>query len=119
MDEKKKVEIVICETGGSRSLPRYKVKKGEFGSFLTYCDPSNANTTGLDYPFEILFWGLPELLGANYKNGNVLEVSPNVLDEFHSKVVTGSLFSSNKELEAELMRRYGEEFPEEFRKHFG
>jgi len=112
----KEDEIVIYEITKTGCSPRYKLQKGYFGTLLTYAD--SPNITLLGYPFEILLWGLPDLLGTNYKEKRTLEVSPETLSKFFREVVAGSLFSSSKGLEADLMRRYRKEFPEEFRKHF-
>jgi hypothetical protein len=113
----KENEIVICEITKSGCSPRYRLQKSYFGTFLNYVD--SPNRTLLGYPFEILLWGLPVLFGAEYKEGKTLEVPSENLEKIFCELVTGSLFSSNNTLEAELMRRYKREFPAEYKKHFG
>lgn len=113
-------EILIYEITNEKSASlTYRVLRGpeNFGSI--FCFASSSNRTHLGYPFEIIFWALPQLLKSAYKDGNRLEVPSRVLDDLAEKMVSGSLFASDKPLEAELMGRYSREFPEGYRKHFG
>jgi len=113
----KEDEIVICEIIKSGYLPRYRLQKDDFGTYLFFVD--SPNSIHLGYPFQILLWALPSLLKTNYEEGRTLNVSSEDLERVFSGLVRGNLFSSDKSLEAELMGRFKREFSEEYQKHFG
>jgi len=113
-------EILIYEIIDKKAIPlRYKIQRGaeNFGTF--FCFVASSNSIRLGYPFEILFWALPQLLNTSYKNRNTLEVSSKVLDGLPEKILPGHLFDSDKVLEKKLMERYRQKFPEAYQRHFG